>query len=91
MFFELASNKYTTLKIMFVPITSEVTINKGMVLKEIATKRLYEVGERLSDNEEVWGDDSWELTEITPGHYGQTALALPYQELAMKYLAEVED
>ena len=42
---------------MFVPITSEVTIDTGMVLKEIATERLFEVGQRLSDKEEVWGDD----------------------------------
>lgn len=76
---------------MFVPITSEVTITTGMVLKEIATGRLFEVGERLSDNTEVWGDDSWELIEITTGNGGHTAIALPYQELAMKYLAEVEE
>lgn len=76
---------------MFVPITSEVTITTGMVLKEIATERLFEVGERLSTKEEVWGDDSWELTEINPEKAGQTVLALPYQALAMKYLAEVED
>jgi hypothetical protein len=61
-----------------------------MVLKEIATGRLFEVGERLSDNE-VWGDDSWELTEIAPENLGRTALALPYQDLAMKYMAEVEE
>lgn len=76
---------------MFVPITSEVTITTGMVLKEIATGRLFEVGERLSTKEEVWGDDSWELMEITDGNPGRTALALPYQDLAMKYLAEVEE
>jgi len=76
---------------MFVPITSEVTINTGMVLKEIATDRLFEIGQRLSGNEEVWGDDSWELTEIAPGHPARTVIALPYQQLAMKYLAEVED
>jgi hypothetical protein len=76
---------------MFVPITSEVTINTGMVLKEIATDRLFEVGHRLSDNEEVLGDDPWELTEIAPGNPARTAIALPYQVLAMKYLAEVED
>jgi hypothetical protein len=76
---------------MFVPITSEVTINMGMVLKEIATDRLFEVGHRLSKKEEVWGDDSWELTEIAPGNSARTAIALPYQDLAMKYLAEVED
>ena len=76
---------------MFVPITSEVTINTGMVLKEIATERLFEVGKRLSDKEEVWGDDSWELTEITPGLSPRTVVALPYQELAMKFLAAIED
>jgi len=76
---------------MFVPITSEVTINTGTVLKEIATDRLFEVGHRLSTKEEVWGDDSWELNEIAPVNSARTAIALPYQELAMKYLAEVED
>lgn len=76
---------------MFVPITSEVTINTGMVLKEIATERLFEVGRRLSDSEEVLGDDPWELTEIAPGNHAPAAIALPYQVLAMKYLAEVED
>jgi hypothetical protein len=76
---------------MFVPITSEVTINTGMVLKEIATDRLFEVSQRLSDKEEVWGDDPWELIEIVPGNPAPTVIALPYQVLAMKYLAEVED
>jgi hypothetical protein len=76
---------------MFVPITSEVTINTGMMLKEIATDRLFEVGQRLSNKAEVWGDDSWVLTEIASGNSAPTAVALPYQDLAMKYLAEVED
>ena len=76
---------------MFVPITSEVTIGTGMVLKEIATGRLFEVGERLKQGEEVWGDDPWEITEIAPGTNERTALALKYEMLAMKYLAEVED
>jgi hypothetical protein len=74
---------------MFVPITSEVTLGTGMVLKEIATDRLFEVGHRLSDNEEVLGDDPWELTEIGPGN--PVRAALPYQLLAMKYLAEVDE
>lgn len=74
---------------MFVPITSEITINTGMLLREIATDRLFKVGRRLSDIEEVWGDDPWELTEVDPGHPPRT-MALVYQELAMKYLAEVE-
>jgi len=83
-------HKYITLLNMFVPITSEVTIDTGMVLKEIATERLFEVGQRLSDKEEVWGDDPWELTEITPGNLSRTAIALAYEELARKYFAEVE-
>ena len=76
---------------MFVPITSEVTIGTGMVLKQIATGRLFEVGERLKTGVEVWGDDPWEITEISPERGERTALALKYEELAMKYLAEVED
>jgi hypothetical protein len=74
---------------MFVPITSELNIETGMVLKEIATGHLFEVGVRLNNREEVWGDDPWELTEIEPGNHPPTALALPYQELARKFLAEV--
>jgi hypothetical protein len=74
---------------MFVPITSEVTINKGMVLKEIATGRLFEVSRRLSEKAEVLGDDPWALYELDAGNRAPTAVALPYQVLAMKYLAEV--
>lgn len=76
---------------MFVPITSEVTIKTGMVLKEIATEVLFEVGHRLKNEKEVWGPDTWEITEIAPDSLDRVALALPRQELAMKYLAEVED
>ena len=76
---------------MFIPITSEVTIETGMVLREIATGRLFEVGERLKQGEEVWGDDPWEITEIAPEKNQRTALALKYEMLAMKYLAEVEE
>ena len=76
---------------MFVPITSEVTINTGLVLKEIATGRLFEVSQRLIENAEVLGDDPWALNEIATGNSAPTAIALPYQDLAMKYLAEIED
>jgi hypothetical protein len=76
---------------MFVPITSELNIETGMVLKEIATGNLFEVGARLNDREEVLGDDPWEITEIAAGNAPRTALALPYQELARKFFAEVND
>ena len=76
---------------MFVPITSEITIETGMVMKEIATGHLFEVGARLNNREEVWGDDPWELTEIAPGNHERTALALSYDALAQKFFAEVDD
>lgn len=74
---------------MFVPITSEVTIKTGMVLKEIATGRLFTVGSRLKNDSEVWGDDPWELKEVVIGEHERTAVA--YLELTEKYLAEVEE
>lgn len=74
---------------MFVPITSEITIEKGSVVKEIATGRLFEVGNRLKNGTDMWGDDPWELTEITPANRDRKAIG--YMELAEKYHAEVED
>ena len=76
---------------MFIPITSEVNIETGMVLKEIATGQLFEVGARLHDREEVLGDDPWELIEIAPGNLERTVLAVSYETLARKFFAEVED
>jgi hypothetical protein len=74
---------------MFVPITSEITIEKGMVLKEIATNRLFEVGSRLKNESEVWADDPLELKEIESGA-ARKQKSVAYQELTQKYLAEVE-
>ena len=76
---------------MFIPITSEVNIETGMVLREIATGQLFEVGARLNNREEVLGDDPWEITEITPGNAERTVLAVSYEGLARKFFAEVED
>ena len=83
------SSKHATA--MFVPITSEITIKTGMVLKEIATDQLFEVSERVANGREVWGEDSWNITEIAPGDLHRTLLALPRQRLSEKYLAEVAD
>ena len=76
---------------MFVPITSEVTIEKGMVLKEISTAKLFEVGARLTAKEEVLGDDPWELIELSPGSADRRILAVHYENLAGKYFAEVNE
>jgi hypothetical protein len=75
---------------MFVPITSEVTLKTGMVLMEIATDRLFKIGQRLNNKEKVWSDEAWELTEIDSSS-SSDSIILPYPDLAMKYLAEVEE
>jgi hypothetical protein len=76
---------------MFVPITSEVTIGTGMLLKEIATDRLFEVNERLANGAEIWGADTWRITENVSADPDRTSLTLTRQELSRKYFAEVED
>jgi len=76
---------------MFVPITSEINIGTGTVLKEIATDRLFEVNERLPMGSEVWGEDMWRITENVPADLRQTTLTLSRQQLSEKYFAEVEE
>jgi len=74
---------------MFVPITSEVIIEKGTMLKEISTGKLYEVGVRMVAHEEVLGDDPWEITESESGNSEPRVLAMRWDDLAAKYFAEV--
>lgn len=74
---------------MFVPITSEVTLAQGMIVKEIATGRLYELADRMKTNSEVWGDDPWQLREVGESDRGSKAVA--YLELSEKYMAEVAE
>jgi hypothetical protein len=74
---------------MFVPITSEINIEKGMVLKEIATGQLFEIGNRIKEASKGWGDDPWELRDFERREHEPKAVA--YNELAEKYLAEVEE
>lgn len=73
---------------MFVPITSEVTLESGMIVKQIATDLNFMLGERLESDPNVLGDDPWELIEL-PDRGGKR-IYLGYLELAQKYFAEVE-
>jgi hypothetical protein len=75
---------------MYVPITSEVTIKTGMVLRRIATNELYTVSERLGQTKEVSGQDAWKITPITTDPYPMDII-LPRQVLSEKYFAEVDD
>lgn len=73
---------------MFVPITSEITLGTGTVLKEIVTGHLFQVSRRLKNNTEVWGDDPWELLEIMGTDPERKTIG--YLELSEKYYVEVD-
>ena len=76
---------------MYVPITSEVTLGTGTVLREISTGRLFEVGERLKHGAEVSGEDEWTITPVGDPKALRSPVTLSRQELAQKYFADDED
>ena len=71
---------------MFEPITSEISLHTGQVLKEIATGALFEVGVRMRD-----GSDKWEVKEIAPDDQSRIIMVADRQTLAMKFFAEADD
>lgn len=71
---------------MFEPITSEINLHTGQVLKEIATGTLFEIGVRMRD-----GSDKWEVKEIAPDDQSRIIMVADRQTLAMKFFAEAED
>lgn len=75
--------------LMFVPITSEITLSQGMLLKEIATGRLFEIGTRLKGDADVWGDDPLEIREAVGAT--RDSRAVGYNELAEKYWVAVAE
>lgn len=74
---------------MFVPITSEVTLETGMIVKQISTGLLYRLGERLKNDPNVSGDDPWQMINVDDRD--DQHIAVGYLELTEKYFAEVED
>ncbi|MBT1708598.1 hypothetical protein KK062_10200 [Fulvivirgaceae bacterium PWU5] len=76
---------------MDAPITSEINIETGMVLKEIATGRLFLVGERLLQKVEVAGEDTWRITPTDAENPDRSSRVLTRQELSERYFAEVEE
>jgi hypothetical protein len=70
---------------MYEPITSEVTLRTGLVLKEIATGQLFTIGVRSHD-----GSDTWQLIESVDPGLSRIELMADRQTIAMKYLAEVQ-
>jgi hypothetical protein len=76
---------------MDAPITSEIDIETGMVLKQIATGQLFVVGERLKHGDKVSGEDIWTITPTDRENTNRSPLVLSRNELSEKYFAEVED
>ena len=74
---------------MFVPITSEVIIKTGMILKEIATDHLFTISERLKTNPDVAGEDKWRIFPVSQSDPNQISRVFARQELSEKYFAEV--
>jgi hypothetical protein len=75
---------------MYVPITSEVTLGTGTVLREISTGQLFEVGERLKHGAEVSGEDEWTITPVGDPEAQRSPVILSRQELAQKFFADDE-
>ena len=76
---------------MDAPITSEIDIETGMVLKEIATGQLFVVGERQKHGDKVSGEDIWTITPAASENTNRSPLVLSRNELSERYFAEVED
>ena len=75
---------------MYIPITSEIIIETGTVLKEISTGQLFSVGERLSEEGEIWGEDKWKITPTSVEGPHRLPITLTRQTLSEKYFVEAE-
>jgi hypothetical protein len=76
---------------MDAPITSEIDLEPGMILKEIATGKLFAVGERLKSGTDVAGEDTWRIIPANAASADRSPRVLTRNELSEKYFAEVED
>jgi hypothetical protein len=76
---------------MDAPITSEIDIEPGMILKEIATGKLFAVGERLKFGTEVAGEEAWRIIPANTASADRSPLTLTRNELSEKYFAAIED
>jgi hypothetical protein len=74
---------------MYAPITSEINIEIGTVLREISTEQPFTVVERLKFHSDTPGEDTW---RIKPADAGSDALSLllTRRQLSEKYFAEVD-
>ena len=74
---------------MYVPITSEITLGTGTVLREISTGQLFEVGARLKHGGEVSGEDEWTITPVDNAQ--RSPVILSREALSLKFFADDEE
>lgn len=76
---------------MDAPITSEIDIEIGMLLKEIASGQLFAVNERLKFGTEVAGEETWRIIPANADSAHLGTRTLTRNELSELYFAEVDD
>jgi hypothetical protein len=74
---------------MYAPITSEINIEPGMLLREIATDQLFSVEGRLRSTLEVTGEDIWRIIPVD--NISREPVVMSRQELSEKYFVEVDE
>jgi hypothetical protein len=74
---------------MYAPITSEINIEPGMVLKEIATNQRFSVEGRLRSTVEIAGEDFWRIIPLDDT--SRLPVVIARQELSEKYFVDVDD
>ena len=73
---------------MYIPITSEITLGIGTMVREISTGYLFTVAERVEHNENVLGEDTWQLAPVGAENPHRKPIVLTRQELSEKFFAE---
>jgi hypothetical protein len=71
---------------MYAPITSDIVINIGTVLRQISTGQLFTAVERLLGDHDISGEDIWRLVPLD--NPGGSSITMSRTELSEKFFAE---
>ena len=71
---------------MYAPITSDIVINIGTVLREISTGQLFTAVERLLGEHDISGEDIWRLVPMDNPE--RPAIIKSRNELSENFFAE---
>jgi hypothetical protein len=73
---------------MYAPITSDIVINIGTILREISTGQLFTAVERLQGEHDISGEDIWRLIPTGTPNPERSSITLSRTELSEKFFAE---